>query len=366
MGATIASNACACVFEAVIEANDSRQDVGLCSRAQSCAIALHRVIAPKAKASATMPRKVIIDCDPGIDDAVALCMALFDPRLEVVAVTAVAGNVSADRATANVQAIVERLDPSRYPRLGAASAADTAPVVDARHLHGDDGLANLGLQVSKLARQHPSEKLICDEVRAAPGEVSILCLGPLTNVARALQRDPSLAGLVDRLIIVGGSVKAIGNITPCAEFNIHADPLSAQAVFRSQTAKTIIPLDCTENISFTLDFLEQLPPEHSRAGQLLRKILPYAFRSYRRELGLESIYLHDAIAVVAAVHPELFTTSDLAGDVETTGELTAGMTVFDRRNTFRGRGDMEVAMDVDFSGATDCIVRSLAEAGRHT
>ncbi|ADB18962.1 Inosine/uridine-preferring nucleoside hydrolase [Pirellula staleyi DSM 6068] len=313
-----------------------------------------------------MPRKVIIDCDPGIDDAVALAMALFDPRLEVVAVTAVAGNVSSERATSNVQAIVERLDPPRYPRLGAASPADVAPVVDARHLHGDDGLANLGLQVSKLARQHPSEKLICDEVRAAPGEVSILCLGPLTNVARALSRDPGLSEMIGRLIILGGSVKAVGNVTPCAEFNIYADPASARAVFRSPVTKTLIPLDCTEQVTFTLDLLEQLPPEHSRAGQLLRKLLPYAFRSYRREMGLESIFLHDALAVVAAVHPELFPTVDMAGDVETIGELTAGMTVFDRRSNFRGRGDMEVALEVDIAAATDCIVRSLAEAGRQT
>src|SRR5262245_55355647 len=115
-----------------------------------------------------MPRKVIIDCDPGIDDAVALCMALFDPRLEVVAVTAVAGTAPRGRATRNVKALTEHLAPPGYPRVGTATPADTAPSLDARHIHGEDGLGNAGLQVSQLARQHPSEKLICDEVRAAP------------------------------------------------------------------------------------------------------------------------------------------------------------------------------------------------------
>src|SRR6185503_9221040 len=129
-----------------------------------------------------MPRKVIIDCDPGIDDAVALTMALFDPRLEVVAVTAVAGNAPAERATLNVQAIIEQLDPPRFPRVGTATALENVASPNARHIHGDDGLGNAGFQVSQLARQHPSEKLICDEVRAAPGEVTILCLGPLTNI----------------------------------------------------------------------------------------------------------------------------------------------------------------------------------------
>src|SRR3954469_22030474 len=161
-----------------------------------------------------MPRKIIIDCDPGIDDAVALAMALFDPRLEVVAVTAVAGNVSAERATLNVQALIEQLDPPRYPRMGTATPAENAPSVDSRHIHGDDGLGTAGLQVSRLARQHPSEKLICDEVRAAPGEVTILCLGPLTNIARALSRDPAIAAQMGRLVILGGAVNCIGNITP--------------------------------------------------------------------------------------------------------------------------------------------------------
>src|SRR5262245_44082487 len=137
-----------------------------------------------------MPRKVIIDCDPGIDDAVALALALFDPRLEVVAVTAVAGNVPAARATQNVQAIVERLDPPRYPRLGVAAPPDDVSYADGRHLHGPDGLGGAGLAVSQLARQHPAEKLIADECRTAPGDVTIVCLGPRTHVARALTRDP--------------------------------------------------------------------------------------------------------------------------------------------------------------------------------
>ena len=309
---------------------------------------------------------VILDCDPGIDDAVALMMALFDPRLEVVAVTAVAGNVSAEQATINVQAIIEQLDPPRYPRLGSATPPDTAPYVDARHLHGADGLGNAGLAVSQLARQHPAEKLICDEIRAAPGEVTLLCLGPLTNVARALVRDPELLSVVGRVVIMGGSVKCIGNITSCAEFNIYCDPTSARTVFRSPTTKTVIPLDATDQVIWSLDLLNQLPDEATRAGRLLRKILPHMFRTFRQELGRERIDLPDAVAVAALLQPELFHTVELSGDVETTGELTMGATIFDRRSNSLQRADIEVALDVEAAAVADCILRCLAEAGRQT
>lgn len=313
-----------------------------------------------------MPRKVIIDCDPGIDDAVALTLALFDPRLEVVAVTAVAGNVPAERATLNVQAIIERLDPPRYPRLGAATAAEDIPYIDSRHLNGSDGLGGIGLAVSQLARQHPAEKLISDEIRAAPGEVTILCLGPLTNIARALQREPDLINHVGRLIIMGGSVKCVGNVTACAEFNIYCDPPSARTVFRSPTTKTVIPLDVTDQVVWSLDLLNQLPDETTRAGKLLRKVLPHLFRSFRQELGLERIDLPDAVAVAAMLQPELFQTVELSGDVETAGDLTLGATIFDRRPNSLQRADIEVALEVDAAAVRDCILRGLAEAGRQT
>ena len=115
-----------------------------------------------------MARKVILDVDPGIDDAVALCLALFDPRLEVVAATAVAGNVPAEQATRNVQTIIEQLDPPRWPRIGVATEPDMAAAVDNRSIHGSDGLGNADFAVAELHHQHPSEKVICDEVRAAP------------------------------------------------------------------------------------------------------------------------------------------------------------------------------------------------------
>lgn len=311
-----------------------------------------------------MAKKVILDVDPGIDDAVALCAALFHPDLEVVAVTAVGGNVSPQLATRNVQAIVEQLDPPRLPRLGVASEPDDGLPVEGRHLDGIDGLGGVNLPVAELRTRHPSEKIICDEVRAAPEEVTIVCLGPLTNLARAFQRDPELPSLVGQVVMMGGTVQGPGNIGPVTEFNIHCDPRSAQAVFRSHTTKTLIPLDVTNRVILTYDLFNQLPDDSTKVGQFLRKILPPVFRAYRRQYGLEGIHVHDSVALMAVLNPELFTTEEMAGDVETEGRLTRGCTVFDRRRIPAWRHNMAVAVDMKTEAVTQEMIRCLAAAGR--
>ena len=146
-----------------------------------------------------MAKKVIIDCDTGIDDAVALCVALFDPRLEVLAITATEGCVEADQATKNLQLILELLNPPRFPRLGLATPAESRPPVDTRYLHGDNGLGNVDLgEIPSLHHGRPSAKVIADTIRANPGDVTIISLGPQTNIAAAFRRDPSLVALVDQ------------------------------------------------------------------------------------------------------------------------------------------------------------------------
>lgn len=310
-----------------------------------------------------MERKVIIDCDPGIDDAVALCMALFDPRLEVLAVTATAGNVAAEQVNRNVQAIIEQLDPPRTPRIGVASPAENAPSIDFRHIHGADGLGNTNIQISPLQHKHPAEKVISDTIRAAPDEVTIVTLGPLTNVARAFKREADLATLVDRIIIMGGSLNGVGNITPVAEFNMYRDPQSAREVFRSPTTKTLIPLDITKQLRFGLDFVDALPPQYTRAGAFLRKVVPPLFRSYHQELGQESINLHDAVAILAATDDDLFDTVEMDGDVETIGDLTTGFTVFDRRSKTVTHANMEVATNINVVAARNRIMEGIERAG---
>jgi purine nucleosidase len=309
-----------------------------------------------------MARKVIIDCDPGIDDAIAISMALFDPRVDLVAVTATAGNVPAEQASRNVQAIIERLDPPRFPRVGAAAFAESCAGIDNRLMHGDDGLGNQGFVVSRLHHQHPSEKVICDAVRADPHNVTLICLGPLTNIARAFQRDPELPVLVDRLVISGGGVDGIGNITAAAEYNMFFDASSARTVFRSPVTKTLVPLDVTRAVKLTLDFLDKLPPETTRIGAFLRKILPFFYRAYHQRLGQESILLHDAVTLTCVLEPTLFECAEMSGDVETRGELTLGTPVFDRRHSPQWRPNMDVARRTDPEKVISCILNCLSSA----
>jgi inosine-uridine nucleoside N-ribohydrolase len=305
-----------------------------------------------------MARKVILDVDGGVDDAVALCLALNDPSLEVLAVTATGGAVSPEQATINVQAIVEQLDPPRWPRLGAASAEQILRC-DGRHLFGTDGLCGAHFDVAQRHHRHPSVKVICDEVRAAPGGVTIVATGPLSNIAAALQQQPDLASVIGHLIILGGTIGGPGNVTAAAEFNIYCDADAARLVFRTPVTKTLIPIDLTSRIVLNFDLLEKIPEVDSSNGELLRQILPGAFRAYRQQLGMEGIHVHDAVAIVAALRPELFITERMYGDVEIDGTLTYGATVFDRRRQPDSQPNMDVAVDMDAAAVTDCILRGL-------
>lgn len=313
-----------------------------------------------------MLRKVIVDCDMGTDDAVALCVLLFDQRLEVLALTAVEGCVTADQANSNLQAILGELDPQRYPRLGHATPAENAPAINSTWLYGEDGLGNCQLEVS--AKQHvpPAEKVIIETVRNHPGAVTLVCLGPLTNIARALRRDPAIATLVNRIVMVGGSMSGIGNITPMAEFNFYFDPASAREVMQSKLTKTLVPLDVTSQVAMGLEVMSDLPGEESRTGFFLRQMLPHAFRSYRQHLGQESITLNDAVGALAVIEPELFEFDELACDIETEGELTRGVSVFDRRNMPDGTPNVEVAIRVDSDRARQTLLDLLVLSGKST
>jgi inosine-uridine nucleoside N-ribohydrolase len=305
-----------------------------------------------------MARKVILDVDPGIADAIAMCLALGDPHLEVVAVTATGGNINPDLASLNVQAIVEQLDPDRLPRLGAADPEQPLRT-DGRWLCGADGLCGANLRVAELHHRHPSVKVMADAVRSAPGEVTIIAGGPLSNVAALLQREPDLATQVGHLIIVGGTYSGPGDVTAAAEFNIYCDAEAAQTVFHSPVTKTLLPLCVSSKVVLDYALLDQLTASVSSTGKVLQAILPGAFRTFHQRLGLEGIIAPEAVAVVTVLHPELLETERFYGDVEVGGGLTHGATVIDRRHITPHQPNMDVAVQIDAGAAIDSILRGL-------
>ena len=311
------------------------------------------------------PRKLIIDVDPGIDDAVALAMALFDPRIEVVAVTAVGGNVGPEQASANLQAIVGYLDPPRLPRLGAA-ADDLVLPERPYSMHGADGLGGAELPRVSLHGGHTSDKVLWECLRAHPREITIVALGPLTNLARLIRRDPTILELAAGIVVCGGTLHAAGNATAAADFNFYCDPAAARQVIREPVGKTLVPLETSGQVVLGFELLEHLPDESSRAGSLLRRMLGHAFRAHRQILGSEGICLPEVVALVAATNPELFERSSVAADVETEGRLTAGMLVVDRRQTRRGMPNVELLTACDVAAVKDCILRGMAAAGTAT
>ena len=159
--------------------------------------------------------------------------------------------------------------------------------------------------------------------------------------------------------MMGGSFNGIGNITQTAEFNIHCDPENAREVLHAPVKKTLIPLDITSQVQFSLSFIEQLPEESTSVGCFLRRVVPYLFRSYHQPLGLETVQIHDAIALLQLLEPELFELEACAGDVEVKGQLTRGMTVFEKRHGRNAPHNLEVARVVDASAARQAVIKYL-------
>ncbi len=310
-----------------------------------------------------MPRKLIIDLDPGIGDALAVIAALCDPELDVVALTATAGCVPAHIATRNLQTIVEQIDPAKRPRLGAAAengieaTGDKAEAIrQIAIMHGQSGLGDRDVNVADLHHRHDSAKMMTDLVRANPNEYTLLTLGPLTNVEVACERCPDFLSLLGSLVCLGGSVAVGGDANAAAEFNMFYDPTAARNVLTSPATKTIVPLDVSNQVVMTFEEFNRLNLEPESAQHVfLHDVLSYYLRAHHEHLGLEGIQLRELAALAYITHPRYFETQRMVVDVETRGELTRGMTVFDRRTTGQWQTNIDVVVDVDTRGVLDYL-----------
>ncbi len=314
-----------------------------------------------------MAQKLIIDADPGIIDALAVLVAMADPSVDLLAVTATAGTVSGIQATRNLQYLVELVDPVRHPRVGqseikVAFGADTGDALANRNaVNGPLGLGDLDVRVPDLHNRRESAKVIVDIVREYPREVRILTLGPLNNVLMAYDLEPQLPELLAGLVTMGGCVTFGGDVTAVAEFNIWADPEAARSVLRLPMHRLLVPLDVRsqpvltfEDVELLIEFIEGTP-----VGRVIASMLQYAVRAHHQHLGLEGIPLNSIAALAVAARAERFTAEAALVDVETSGELTRGMTVLDRRRVALTQTNVDVVTSVDAPGIIDYFSRSI-------
>lgn len=310
---------------------------------------------------------LVIDADPGIGDAVAIAVALADPHLDVVGLTAAGGCVSGLQAGRNLQTLVEALDPPKRPRIGVSESPACRPPDEAALplalLNGGHGLGDWEPSMAELHHPRDAAKLLSELSRMHQHELVVLTLGPLTNIALTVERDP---GFLDRLLglyCLGGAVAVPGDVTPVAEFNIYAHPASARTVLRSPASKTLIPLDVSRKMMLTFEQLNRLTQDADHpTGRVLRSLLSFALRAGHQHWGMESLWLPELTALAVISQPQLFQRASMSVDVELEGSLTRGMTVFDRRPRPVWRPNIEVVHDVESQGLLDYLATILQQA----
>ncbi len=279
-----------------------------------------------------MARRIIIDTDPGQDDAVAILLALASPEdFDVAGIVAVAGNVPLALTEKNARRIVELAGRTDVPVHAGCARPMMRPLRTAEHVHGRTGLDGYALPepTMPLSEKHGVD-FIVDTVMAAPeGTITLCTLGPLTNVAMALVREPAIAGRLERIVMMGGAYFEVGNITPAAEFNIYVDPQAADVVFRSGIPLTVAPLDLTHKMLTTEKRRQAFAAIGNRTGEAVAGLLSFSERFDLMKYGSIGAPLHDPCVIAWLLKPELFEGREINVSIETVSELTMGMTVAD-------------------------------------
>ena len=278
-----------------------------------------------------MPRKIIIDTDPGQDDAVAILLALASPELEVLGIVAVAGNVGLHHNANNALKIVELANRTEIPVYAGCARPMRRHLVTAEHVHGETGLNGPDLPEPKTAlqAQHGVDYIIDAIMAAEPGTITLCTLGPLTNIGMALVKQPAIAERIAEIVMMGGAYFEVGNITPAAEFNIYVDPEAADVVLRSGVPVTMLPLDVTHQIQSTPERLAAILALGNKSGKAVHAMLTFSETFDLQKYGWAGAPLHDPTVIAYLLQPDLFEGRHCNVTIETASELTVGMTVAD-------------------------------------
>jgi purine nucleosidase len=279
-----------------------------------------------------MTRKIIIDTDPGQDDAVAILLALASPEdFDILGIVAVAGNVALAQNARNALKILELAGRSDIPVHAGCERPLKRRLVTAEYVHGETGLdgPDLPAPTLQLEDKHGVDFIIETLTAHDAGSVTLCCLGPLTNIAMALVKAPSIAGRIKEIVMMGGGYFEGGNITPVAEFNIYVDPEAADVVMRSGVPIVMVPLDVTHMILSTPERLDRIKANGNRCSTAVYEMLSFSQTFDLKKYGSKGAPLHDPCVMAYLIKPELFEGRYINVTIETASELTMGMTVAD-------------------------------------
>ena len=277
------------------------------------------------------PRKIIIDTDPGQDDAVAILLALGSPEIELLGITAVAGNVPLALTQKNARTILELARRTDVPVFAGADRPLLRPLITAEHVHGKTGLDGPTRHSPTMPLQdmHAVDFLI-RTLRSEPAGTVTLCpIGPLTNIALALMQAPDIAGRIAEIVLMGGAYFEVGNITPAAEFNIYVDPEAAAKVFACGAPITVMPLDVTHKALTNAARVQAFRDLGTPVGQAVAEWTDFFERFDKEKYGAAGAPLHDPCTIAYLIRPEIFSGRHINVEIETLSELTRGMTVAD-------------------------------------
>lgn len=306
------------------------------------------------------PTPIVLDCDPGHDDAIALLLALASPEVELLAVTTTYGNQTLEKTTENALRVLELAGRDDVPVAAGAAAPLARPAVVAAHVHGESGLDGPVLPPPSLrAVDAPAVELLHDRLGRAAAPVTLVATGPLTNVAHLLSARGSQG--IERIVLMGGSI-AEGNMTPAAEFNIWADPEAAQQVFHAGLDVTMIGLDVTHK-AVTTPVIQERFRRGGRVGLVVAELVDFFTEYHRTTYGWDGAPIHDAVAVAQVIDHGFVETRLRNVEVELDSELCRGRTVVDLWQRTHRPANAHVGVDLDREGFFDLLVERIASLG---